>query len=74
LLISNRHRFIFVHVPKTAGQSMARALEPYADQRPKQGLRRLMSHLPVPEFPDNLAPPIHGSGPLGPVEADLAGF
>ena len=53
---------------------MARALEPYADQRPKQGLRRLMSHLPVPEFPDNLALPIHGSGPLGPVEADLAGF
>jgi hypothetical protein len=61
LLISNRHKFIFVHVPKTAGQSMTRALEPFSDNRPRKGLRRLLSHLPVPESPDAIAFPMHVS-------------
>lgn len=30
MLISARHRFLFVHVYKTAGNSIVRALEPYA--------------------------------------------
>jgi hypothetical protein len=59
LLISNRHKFIFVHVPKTAGTSLARALEPYADNHPREGLRRILSHLPVPESPDTVAFRMH---------------
>lgn len=31
MLISYRHRFIFVHVPRTGGSSVRRALEAYAD-------------------------------------------
>ena len=31
MLISHRHRFAFIHVPKTAGSSVAFALWPYAD-------------------------------------------
>jgi len=30
--ISHKHRFIFVHVPKTAGTSIKKALFPYADK------------------------------------------
>ena len=61
LLISNRHKFIFVHVPKTAGSSVTRALEPYSDNHPREGLRRLLSHLPVPESPEAIAFPMHVS-------------
>lgn len=34
MLISTRHRFLFVHVPKTAGTSIAEALAPHAEARP----------------------------------------
>ena len=30
LLISQRYNFIFIHIPKAAGTSVARALEPFA--------------------------------------------
>ncbi len=33
MLVSQRYRFIFVHVPKTAGRSIKRALRPYSDLR-----------------------------------------
>jgi hypothetical protein len=59
LLISNRHKFIFVHVPKTAGTSLARALEPYSDNHPREGLRRILSHLPVPESHETVAFRMH---------------
>jgi hypothetical protein len=61
LLISNRHKFIFVHVPKNAGTAITRALEPYADNHPRQGLRRLLSHLPVPESEETVAFRMHVS-------------
>lgn len=40
---------------------MTRALEPFSDNQPRKGLRRLLSHLPVPESPDNVAFPMHVS-------------
>jgi hypothetical protein len=55
VLISHSHRFIFVHIQKTAGQSMKRALAPYCHQPPRTGLRRLLSHLPVQESPAAVA-------------------
>jgi hypothetical protein len=55
VLISHTHRFIFVHIQKTAGQSMRRALVPYCSQPPRTGLRKLLSHLPVHEDPEFVA-------------------
>jgi hypothetical protein len=55
VLLSHSHRFIFVHIQKTAGQSLKRALEPYCDRLPRTGVRRLLSHLPLPEDPSRAA-------------------
>lgn len=55
MLISHSHRFIFVHIQKTAGQSLKRALEAYCNRLPRTGMRRLLSHLPVPEDPARAA-------------------
>lgn len=33
MLVSHRHRFIFIHIYKTAGTSLRRALEPFAEGR-----------------------------------------
>lgn len=61
MLISNDHRFIFVHIPKTAGLSITDALQPYAENNPRKGWRRLLSHLPVPEDPHKAAFRVHVS-------------
>jgi hypothetical protein len=55
VLISHTHLFIFVHIQKTAGQSLKRALAPYCSQPPRTGLRRVLSHLPIPEDPRSVA-------------------
>ena len=52
MLLSIEKRFIFVHIPKTAGQSITQALGPYAVRPQKTQWRRLLSHLPVPENPE----------------------
>lgn len=49
MLISTEKNFIFVHVPKTGGQALEKALRPYAVKRPGGQWRRLLSHLPIPE-------------------------
>ncbi len=59
MLISNSHRFIFVHIPKTAGMSLRHVLEPFGNGAQRAGLRRLLSNLPVPEDPRKVAFPLH---------------
>lgn len=48
MIISHDHRFIFVHVYKTAGTSIMEALEPYAHNPPSwvfwPGIRKLKLH------------------------------
>lgn len=50
-MISLDKQFIFIHVPKTAGSSIQRVLQPFAQPPNRSQYRRLMSHLPVPEDP-----------------------
>lgn len=54
-LISHSHRFIFIHIPKTAGTSVTNSLAPYCNQPPRRGLRKILSHLPIPENPQKAA-------------------
>ncbi|GAB4383938.1 sulfotransferase family 2 domain-containing protein [Albidovulum sp.] len=51
-MISLSHRFIFIHVPKTAGTALAEALQPYARPEPRTLWRRLLRRLPVQQPPD----------------------
>jgi hypothetical protein len=55
MLLSHDYRFLFVHIQKTAGSSIAEALGPYCSRPPRVGLRKILSHLPVPESPDKVA-------------------
>jgi len=59
VLISHSHRFIFVHISKTAGTSLKRTLAPYCHQPPRTGLRRVLSHLPLYEDPASVAFRVH---------------
>jgi hypothetical protein len=43
MLISHRHRFAFIHVPKTAGSSVAFALWPHADHVNRYWMNRGLS-------------------------------
>jgi len=49
MILSSEHQFIFVHVPKTAGTSLERALSLYGDHRAKRMSRRLTRRLPLRE-------------------------
>lgn len=59
MILSTRHRFLFVHIPKTAGTAMHVALAAHADPQPRPLLRRLSRHLPVVEAPGHAHFRIH---------------
>ncbi|MDP3897840.1 MAG: sulfotransferase family 2 domain-containing protein [Mesorhizobium sp.] len=61
MLLSIEKRFVFVHIPKTAGQSISAALAPWAVKTEKTQFRRLLSHLPVREDPTHAWPRPHGT-------------
>lgn len=45
LLVSDTHRFIFIHIPKTAGTSVTACLSPYSVHAPANRLRRVLRKL-----------------------------
>jgi len=49
--LSLEKRFLFVHVPKTAGISIGAALLPFCVDPERTAWRRVLSHLPVREDP-----------------------
>lgn len=51
MLLSLDKDFIFIHVPKTAGSSVTRLLQPWCVEPERSQFRRLLSHLPVREDP-----------------------
>lgn len=59
MLLSLQHGFIYIHIPKTAGTSVTRLLQPVCVQPEKTQFRRLLSHLPVPENPERAWLPPH---------------
>lgn len=65
MLISRERRFIFIHVAKTAGTSIERALAPYADPNGEGGLGKRLALLgPLARLPflrDHLRFGIHAS-------------
>jgi hypothetical protein len=52
MILSIEHRFLFVHVPKTAGTALAAALARYHEGPRRTLWRSLMRRLPVTEAPD----------------------
>ena len=52
MILSLSHRFIFVHVPKTAGWSMMDTLKPYDRHDAKTLWRSFTRRLPLVESPD----------------------
>ncbi|MBC2604934.1 sulfotransferase family 2 domain-containing protein [Pelagicoccus albus] len=59
MLISHGHNFLFIHICKTAGSSIQRALQPYAEQMPKDRITRLRSKIGLVRDPRKTYFPIH---------------
>ncbi|MEZ5714678.1 MAG: sulfotransferase family 2 domain-containing protein [Paracoccaceae bacterium] len=51
MLISHSHRFVFVHIPKTAGTSLAQVLTPYCQEAPGTRARRIARKLGLRQDP-----------------------
>ncbi len=48
MLVSHRHRFIFIHTYKTAGMSVRRVLDPYAEGRARRWVAKYARRLRLP--------------------------
>jgi hypothetical protein len=70
MLLSVSHRFIFVHVPKTAGSSLHNALLPYARPDTRTFWRRVSRWLPIVESPERAHFRIHA--PASEIRAKLS--
>ena len=51
MLLSVEKKFIFVHIPKTAGSSITTALQPYSLNSKRTAWRRFCSKFPIKENP-----------------------
>lgn len=54
MIISIKHNFIFIHVPKTAGTAMTAALENFGTTPPRTVWRSIMRRLPIVEHPETV--------------------
>lgn len=54
MIISTEHNFIFVHVPKTAGDSVTRALDPFAHPLNRTLWKSIRRRLPLGDRPETI--------------------
>jgi hypothetical protein len=52
MLVSSEKKFLFVHIPKTAGSSITNVLRPFSHPQNRTLRRRVTSHLPIREAQD----------------------
>ena len=45
MLVSESHRFLFIHVPRTGGTSIAEALKPFSTRPPRDRFSKIVSQL-----------------------------
>ena len=61
MLLSLEKRFLFVHVPKTGGTSIAQALSPWVVHPPRTPVNKLLSQFRIQRDPSKVLLRTHGS-------------
>ena len=54
MILSSKYRFVFVHIPKTAGISVTESLKPFSDDRKRSLAKSIKRRLPFIENPNHV--------------------
>jgi len=74
MLFSERHEFLFVHIPKTAGTALRRSLEPYSTINSRAGWSKQLSRLPIRQSVQDVSFRMHVSARWAKIKLPLAAY